>query len=295
MRFPRIHPLAFAALLTAVVTMAAEAQPPGGGRRGPGGFGGGPGFGMRGGPGGGGLIGLLRNPQVQDEELKLSDAQKEELRSAAEKLREEGVNVGEVVRERLGGREEAQGLSPEDRMKKMQEIMAELRPELEKQAKETEKKIAEIIEPAQFKRLKQIELQQQGVDGLVREDIAEALGLSEEQQQEIKGILEQRGKKMQELGEQMRGAFTGGFRNLSEEEREQARARMEELGEKRRAISSEAQKKGMAVLTPDQKAKMPDLMGEPVELRRPERRPEGRPGEGRRSGGQRPGRPAGEQ
>ncbi|MFH1268208.1 MAG: Spy/CpxP family protein refolding chaperone, partial [Planctomycetota bacterium] len=272
MRFPRIHPLAFAAVLMAVGMMAAEAQPPGGGRRGPGGFGGGPGFGMRGGPGGGGLIGLLRNQQVQDEELKLSDAQKEELRSAAEKLREEGVNVGEVVRERLGEREEIQALSFEERMKKMGEIMAELRPELEKQAKETEKKIAEIIEPAQFKRLKQIELQQQGVDGLVRDDIAQALGLSEEQQQEIKEILEQRGKKMQELGEQMRGAFTGGFRDLSEEEREQARARMEELGEKRRAISSEAQKKGMAVLTADQKAKMPDLMGEPVELRRPERR-----------------------
>jgi len=290
MRFPRIHPLAFAALLTAVVTMAAEAQPPGGGRRGPGGFGGGPGFGMRGGPGGG-LFGLLWNPQVQDEELKLSDPQKEELRSAAEKLREEGVNVGEVVRERLGGGEEAQALSFEERMKKMQEIMEELRPELEKQAKETEKKIAEILEPAQFKRLKQIELQRQGVDGLVREDIAQALGLSEEQQQEIKGILEQRGKKMQELGEQMRGAFTGGFRDLSEEEREQARAKMQELGEKRRAIGSEAQKTAMAVLTPDQKAKMPDLMGERVELRRPE----GRFGGGGRPGGQRPRRPAGEQ
>lgn len=247
---------------------------------------------MRGMPGGG-LVGLLRNPQVQDEELKLSDAQKEELRSTAEELREKGVNVGEVIRERLGGRDETQALSFEERMKKMQEIMEELRPELEKQAKEAEKRIAEILEPAQFKRLKQIELQQQGVDGLVREDIAQALGLSEDQRQEIKEILEQRGKKMQELGEQMRGAFTGGFRNLSDEDREKARAKMQELGEKRRAISSDAQRKAMAVLTSDQKAKMPDLMGEPFEMRRPEGRFGGRPGEGRRPGGQRPRRPAG--
>ena len=86
----------------------------------------------------------------------------------------------------------------------------------------------------------------------------------------------------------MRGLFEGGgFREMSEEERAKIREKMEQLGEKGRALRSEAQKKAMGVLTDDQRAMMPKLMGEPFEFRRPEG--QRRPGEGQRGGDRRGG------
>lgn len=288
-RFPRLCLLASAALIGALVIATADAQPPGGGRgpggRGPGGFGGRPG-----GPGmmGGGLVGLLGMEQVR-EELKVTEAQQEKLRELGEKLREE-------VRGMFPDREATQDLTPEQRRERMQEAMEKFRKEAEKRAPEVEKQIAEILDKPQFKRLKQLEVQRQGVDALVRADIIQALGLTEDQQKKIKGTIEQRDKEQEALGEEMRGMFEGGFRDMSEEQRADARKKMEALGEKRRAIQSEAQKNAMGVLTDDQKAMMPNLMGEPFEFPRFEGRrgPGGGPGgEGRRGGGG-PRRPRGD-
>ena len=295
-RFPRLQLLASAALIGALVMAAAGAQPPGGGRRpggrGPGGF-----LGGRGGPGmmGGGLVGLLGMQQVR-EELKVTEAQQEKLQQLGEKLREE-------MRGMFPDREATQDLTPEQRRERMQEAMEKFRKEAEKRAPEVEKQIAEILDKPQFKRLKQLEVQRQGVDALVRADIIQALGLTEDQQKEIKETIEGRNRKQEELGAQMRGMFQGGgFRDMSEEERAKAREKMEQLGEKGRALRSEAQKNAMGVLTDDQKAMMPNLMGEPFEFPRFEGRRgpgggqggEGQGGEGRR-GGDRPRRPRGDQ
>jgi len=283
-RFPRLQLLASAALIGALVMAAAGAQPPGGGRRpggrGPGGF-----MGGRGGPGmmGGGLVGLLGMEQVR-EELKVTETQQEKLRELGEKLRED-------MRGFFPDRESVQDLTQEERRERMQEAMEKFRKEAEKRAPEIEKQIAEILDKPQFKRLKQLEVQRQGIDALVRADIIQALGLTEDQQKEIKETIEGRNRKQEELGTQMRGMFEGGFRDRSEEERAKIREKMEQLGEKRRAIQSEAQKKAMGVLTDEQKAMMPNLMGERFEFRRPEG--QRRPG-GDRRGGDRPRRPRGE-
>jgi len=287
-RFPRLCWFASAALIGALVIATADAQPPGGGRRPggrrPGGFMGGPGGpGMMRMRGGGGLAGLLRSPQVQ-EELKLSEAQGEKLRDLNEKVMEE-------IRDLLPDRESLRDLSQEERREQMQKAMEKFQQEAEKRAPEVEKQIAEILDKAQFKRLKQLEVQRQGVDALRRPDIVQALGLTEEQQKQIKEALEDRDKKREELGEQMRAMFEGGFRQMSQEEREKAREKMQEAREKGRTIQSEAQKKAMGVLTDEQKARMPNLMGEPFEFRRFDSRR--RPGEGRRDG-DRPRRPRGE-
>lgn len=243
---------------------------------------------------GGGVAGLLFRRNVQ-EELKLSEDQLEQLRALGEKMREQGGDVMREAMEKLGGREALRELEPEERRAKFEKMMEEFRPEMEKRAKEMEDQIAEILEGPQFKRLKQIEVQLQGIDALVRDDIIQALELTEAQQKEIKGILEERNSKRQELGEQMRGAFQGGFRDMSEQERAQTREKMGQMRAKGEAINNEAQKKAMGVLTDDQKAKLPNLMGEPFEFRRPG---EGRPGEGRRRdgrrGGDRPRRPRSE-
>lgn len=238
--------------------------------------------------GGGGLVGLMRNPQVQ-EELKLSDGQKEDLRELGEKLREE-------MRDAFPDRESLQDLSEDERRARFQEAMEKVRKEAEKRAPEVEKKIAEILEPSQFKRLKQVDLQRRGIDALVDPAIIKALEISDDQQKQIKDAIAKRDEKRQELGEEMRGIFQGGFRDMSEEEREKAREKMQQIGEKRRAIDAEAQKSAMGALTADQKAKLPELMGEPFEFRRPEGPPgRGRPGEGRRGRGRRGGGPRGDQ
>ena len=282
-RFPRLQLLASAALIGALVMAAAGAQPPGGGRRpggrGPGGFMGGRGGpGMMGGRGGGGLVGLLGMEQVR-EELKVTEAQQEKLRELGEKTREE-------MRGMFPDREAMQDLTQEQRGERMREAMEKVQKEAQKRAPEIEKQISEILDKPQFKRLKQLEFQRQGVDALVRPDIIQALGLTEDQQKEIKETIEGRNRKQEELGAQMRGMFQGGgFRDMSEEERAKAREKMEQLGEKGRALRSEAQKKAMGVLTDDQKAMMPNLMGEPFEFQRPEG--QGGPGEGQRGGEQR--------
>jgi len=290
-RFRCFGVLALAALAVGVVLTAANAQPPRGGPPGgPGRFMGRRGPGFMGVPGRGGLLLLLRNPQVQ-EELNLSDSQKEQIDQLSDKQRDE---MRALFGDR-GDREGLQELSPEQRMARFQEMMERLRKEAEKRAPEIEKQVAQILEPPQFKRLKQIELQRRGVDALVSADVIQALALTEAQQEKIKEVLEQRDSKREELGNQMREGMTpGGFRQRSEQERQQFRQRMQEFGEKRRAIDTEAQKAAMAVLTDEQKAGLPNLMGEPFEMRPPER-PGGGPPGGGRPRGRRPGegRPGG--
>lgn len=229
---------------------------------------------------GGGLVGLLGMEQVR-EELKVTETQQEKLRDLGEKLREE-------MRGLFPDRESGQDLTQEQRRERMQEAMEKARKEAEKRAPGIEKQIAEILDKPQFKRLKQLEVQRQGVDAMVRADIIQALGLTEDQQKKVKEAIEGRNRKMQEFGEQRQAMFQG-FRDMSEEERAKAREKMEQLGEKFREVQSEAQKNAMGVLTDDQKAMMPNLMGEPFEFRRPE----GQRGEGQR-GGDRPRRPRGE-
>ena len=246
-------------------------------------------------PGGGGVAGLIQNQQVQ-EELKLSEAQ-------VEKVRELGQEIREEMQKFFPGREGSEDLTREQRMARFQEAMEKFRQEAEKRAPEIEKKIRDMLEPAQYRRAKQIEMQLQGIDALLRADIIQALTLTEAQQKEIKEVLEKRNKEREGLDEQRRALFEGFRRDMSEEEREKARAKGEELREKGRTIQAEAQKAAMGVLTDEQKAMMPNLMGEPFEFRRPEGGPGGRrpggpgqggPGQGRRGQG-RGRRPGGNQ
>ncbi len=297
-RFPRLRMLAFTALFVAVACMVAEAQPPrggqrregggqrgqrgeGGGQRGPGGGG----FGMRGGGMVGGVAGLLRSEQVQ-EEIKVTAEQKTKLRAFAE---EQGAQMRERMGQMFGGRdrENREELSDAERQAQREKMMKEF----QERAKKAEESIRGMLEAKQFKRLKQIEMQQQGVNALMRPDIAQALGLTEEQQAKMKEVFEGIQKKRQEIGEQSRSLFQG-FREASEDERAKLREKGEELRAKGEALQKESEQKAMGLLTADQKEKLKGLMGERFELDR--RRMSGRPGGGRQGGGDRgQGRPGG--
>ena len=247
-RFPRFHHLALAALALAVLCMAAEAQRPGGGQGGQRGPGGGQGF-QRGpgggGPGGGGLTGLLRNDQVQ-KELDLTDEQNEQLREVGRKLME-------GMRDQFSGLRE---LSDEERTAKMQELQAEI-------MKRTLEALQDVLTQPQMERLMQVYLQQQGTRALSNTQVINALGITPDQQAELRQIGEDIRAKSQEVFGGMQG-----MRDMEPAEREKKFA---ELRQKREELTKEAEEKVMAVLTEGQKKTLKEMMGEPFEMERPER------------------------
>jgi Spy/CpxP family protein refolding chaperone len=205
-----------------------QGQGQGRGGRGMGGMMGGPG----GGPGGGMLM-LLMNEAVQ-KEIELTADQKEQF----QKIRTESQ---EAMRTRMG---DMQNLSQEERRAKMQEM----RKEMEETAAKTQKKVEGILLPHQLKRIKEIQVQMQGLRALANPEVAKELGLTEEQQAKIKAANEEAMKAMQEM-------FQGGMRNLSQEERTAAREKMDKA-------QKDTETKLMEVLTAEQKEKLEKMKGE---------------------------------
>jgi len=235
----------------------------------------------------GGVSGLLRSGQVQ-EELKLTDDQKSELGELAQQQFAE-------MRERFAGRrqENPEELSEDERQAQREKMMKEF----QERAKIMEEKIRAILEPKQFKRVKQIELQQMGAMAFTRPDVAQALKMTEEQKQEMKELFEDVQKKRQEIGQQT-GALFQGFREASDEDREKMREKMEQFRAQGEALNKETQQKAMALITDEQKGMLKNLMGEPFKLERPAMpgrpggpRQGGAPGRQRRDGNRRPQRP----
>ncbi len=172
--------LATALLLGTTLLATAEAQRPGGDRRGPG---------RR------SLLGLLRSEQVQ-KELKLTDDQTAKVKEIGEKLREEMSSQWSGVREM------------EDRDARRAK-MTELTKQMDEKSREG---LRDVISWEQLMRLYQIRLQIRGsVYGLNHEWIANRLQLTSEQKDKLSEI-----KKSNE--QTMREAFSS-FRDLSQEER----------------------------------------------------------------------------
>lgn len=246
-RLLRLSILASVVLALAVLASPAMAQPPGG----PGGggrFGGGMMGGMMGGGMMGGGLGLLRNEQVQGE-LKLTEEQKT-------KLQEYGQELRDQVRERMANMGNFRDMSEEEREK--------LRKEGEKAAADIQKKLAEILTADQAKRLKQIEWQQLGPAALLQPEVAEAVGLSGEQKEQLATISREAQEKRMQLFQGARGGEQGDRRQQGQDMRQ----RFEEMREKGEQITQEFNQKSMAVLQPEQKGKLKELMGAPFELDR---------------------------
>jgi Spy/CpxP family protein refolding chaperone len=134
-------------------------------------------------------VSLLGQKSVQ-EELKLSEEQKDKAKS--------------VVEKRRSAMQEMRNLSREDRQKKVVE-----------QNKADDKAIAEILKPEQLTRLKQISLQQRGAQAFADAEVADALKLTSEQKDKIKALQD-------EARTQMRGLRQAG-------NREEARKKIEEI------------------------------------------------------------------
>ncbi len=183
---------------------------------------------QRGGGGGGfggGPMFLLNQKSVQ-EELKLTDDQVKKIKELSDKQRESFRGLRD--------------LSQEERRKKMTE-----------NTKANEKAVAEILKPAQVKRVKQISLQQRGAGALRDAEVAKSLNLTDEQKDKLKTI--------QEETRAVRGTGQRGDRS-------------EEAQKKRAEARKATNEKLMGVLTAEQKTKLKELMGEPFkgEITRPQ-------------------------
>lgn len=213
---------------------------------GPGGFGGGSPFQGR----GMGLLGIIRMDAVQ-EKLAITEDEKAFVDLLAEET--------EKDREKL--RSELESLDRGARMERLREVMG-------KQIQEEREKIAEILGKDRTDRLRQIQLQFQGLAGSLRDpDVQKAISLTEEQVEKMQ-------ETMRSQFREMRETFQSGGAPDPEKMREamaSGRAKVES------AVAG--------VLTADQKKAWEKLVGEPAGIDPPP------PNFGRGQGG--PGGPGG--
>src|SRR5439155_2091673 len=113
--------------------------------------------------------------------------------------------------------------------------------------------------PEQTKRLKQIELQQRGADGLLQKDVEKALNLTDEQKEKIKTITEDARKEMQSLRPAPGAGRPGGGGG--------AGGPPQEFFKKMAMVRKETQDKAMAVLTAEQVKTYKELTGAPFEMK----------------------------
>lgn len=186
---------------------------------------GGGGRGFRGGPGGpgnGGMIGLLQDDSVRNE-LDLMDDQVQQLQAI-------GNDIRQQVRDELQGSFQGiRDLSPEERQQRFQEI----RSKVDAIVAKSQGRLQEVLLPHQYDRLKQIDLQARiqrgGASALTDGELAESLGLSDQQKEQL---------------------------------RERSQQVQQELQEKIAQLRTEARGKLMDVLTPEQRAKLQSMLGE---------------------------------
>jgi hypothetical protein len=131
---------------------------------------------------------LIMMPPIQ-EELKLTDDQKKKLREWQESLRKKGEEMGRTMREKQG----------DDPFKASENLPIAVRVvqftsmlnQISSFVQQNEEGLNKILNPAQRKRLYQISLQMEGISALSRPEVIDALGIDEEQHQEIQQILNQ--------------------------------------------------------------------------------------------------------
>jgi hypothetical protein len=181
-----------------------------------------------GGGGGAGMAGLLMNKSVQ-QELKIDQAQADKLKEAMDKVRAENKDVFDKVRDKNAPKEER-----EEARKKVTELNAKI--------------MADVLKPEQFKRLKQINWQRQGVIAFSDPEVQKALNLTDEQKTHLRTIGEDLGKERAEI-----------FKNAGDN-REEAMKKITALGkEKMESVAK--------LLTDEQKKAWKELVGEPFEVK----------------------------
>ncbi|MCE5266890.1 MAG: Spy/CpxP family protein refolding chaperone [Planctomycetaceae bacterium] len=186
---------------------------------------------------------LLRIEQVR-KELNLTDEQTDKVKALLEE-----VGTGRVQIPNW------KSLSEEERKAKATEAMKAYFAKLAK----FEKDLHEVLNPEQFDRLRQLRLQiglkMEGVAALSSSELAQLLGLNDEQQGKIKSLRDEAMKQVADMR-----------KSLEEAAPEERKAKAVELRKKILEIHKESFEKALEVLTPEQREKLDKLKGKPFEL-----------------------------
>ncbi|MBM4005451.1 MAG: hypothetical protein FJ295_19530 [Planctomycetes bacterium] len=243
-------------LTSVVVAQEGQRKGPGGGQGGPGGgrgrggfgggFGGG-GFGM--GRGGNSLM-IMAMEEVQ-KEVGVTDEQKKEITELLDKNRPQfGGGRGRGGAGAGGG---AGGAGGDVDLEKLREEAMKRAQEMEKNVSEG---LAKILKPEQMERVQQLRIQRENAAALSRAEVAEKLGITAEQKEKITKIQAD-----------ARSALAGGganFFEMSDEERQQAMAKMRE---QQRKTETDV----LGVLTDAQKDQFAQMKGKEFKFPEPSR------------------------
>jgi hypothetical protein len=192
-------------------------------------------------------VGLIQTGEVQ-REIELSADQEEELRTLRETVQDEIRNeMGDMFR---GMRD----LSDDERQARFNEI----RTRMDELNKGVETRLQKVLLPHQFDRLKQIDVQARvqrgGAAALTEGELAETLGLTEAQREQI---------------------------------RERSEQVQQDLNAKIQQLRLDARKQLLEVLTTEQRAKLEGMMGAEFAVPEPQFGPPGRGGRFGADGGRR--------
>ena len=117
---------------------------------------------------------------------------------------------------------------------------------------EQEKKLKEILTPAQWTRFSELRLQMEGANALMREDVAKQLELTQDQKNALRGVQQ---ANMDAMREAMQAAREGG----GEFDREAMQAMMEKN-------RKDTETKMLAVLTEKQRSQWTIMLGKPFKF-----------------------------
>lgn len=187
-------------------------------------------------PSGQSLMYLLYYPQLQ-KEIEIIDDQKAELQKIQAESQAKMTEAYKTMNDQAAGGDALQ------RQQKYMELYQTL-------GKETEEKVAKVLLPHQKKRLSQIMLQMKlsqssygyGFAGALEgDDVGKELGITDAQREELK-------KKEEKIRAEFMKKYQEFYKKLNEETKEEM----------------------MSVLTPAQKKKLEDLLGEKFEMQQPQ-------------------------
>jgi Spy/CpxP family protein refolding chaperone len=189
---------------------------------------------------------LDRNKVLHDE-LKLTDEQIGKLNDALKPIHEKrqeamkDFNPGDLT---------------EDKWKELVEALAQLNAE-------AKKAVAEVLKPAQLKRLRQIAYQLGGVGSFADKDVQTELKLTDAQMKKVQDLLDAYQKDAHEI---QRVNALGLQRGLTREQLQEFKKKYEE-GQKAIAAQAKTTEEAvLKVLTDDQKKAWADLQGEKFDL-----------------------------
>lgn len=254
---------------------------PGGGRGGFGGPGGPGGMFGRGGGGGFGPYGLLDNAAVQ-EELKLTDEQKTQVKQTNEAIGKKRQELFAGFRRNNGNNNNGNNNDPNAQDAPPMPDPEVMRANMEALHAQADKVFGKILNKTQMARLGQIDLQRQGPMAVFRPDIAKKLNIDEEQMEQMQQVQNESMEQMKESFQARRQAMNafrpqdggdqGQDRTAQREamkkamETPEAKAQIEQFRKQGEDLQNQTIKAIGRVLTKKQKENFNKLRGKPFDL-----------------------------